>query len=129
MKHGRPSQSVQILTSEGLSENAFDDLLAVHFEAPQGHDLNNAEQRLYDRSRDTHLTVAFKKRFRDNLSQKLRTLPRGIGAGPSGERYEHLRSVASTATGLDALLGLGGAKISLFRWLRPHKACTKWSIG
>ena len=34
MKDGRPSQSVQALTSHGLAEDAFDDLMAVHFEAP-----------------------------------------------------------------------------------------------
>jgi hypothetical protein len=33
IKDGRPSQSVQALVSHGMAENAFDDLLAVHFDA------------------------------------------------------------------------------------------------
>ena len=34
-------------------------------------------------------------------------LPRGVGAGPSGERYEHIKAISKTAAGMDALLELG----------------------
>ena len=34
------------------------------------------------------------------------TLPRGVGAGPSGHRYEHLRAVADSAAGSHAVIEL-----------------------
>ena len=49
----------------------------------------------------------FLARVRDELAKVLATLPKGVGAGPSGERYEHLRHVASSSVGLVAMLDLG----------------------
>jgi len=46
-------------------------------------------------------------RVRDELAKIFVTLPRGVGAGPSGERYEHIKAISKTAAGMDALLELG----------------------
>eukprot|EP01043_Picozoa_sp_COSAG02_P067413 COSAG02_NODE_10825_length_1850_cov_1.796117_1_plen_140_part_10 len=105
-----------------MAENAFDDLLAVHFEAPDIGQLSDTEQRAYDRCKTTHLTATFKRRFRESLAQKLRTLPRGIGAGPSGERYEHLKAVAGTDTGMTTLLSLGELMAER-SWGGPMRDC------
>ena len=87
--------------SHGLAVNAFDDLLEVHFEVPDGvgDPLTAAEQAQYERLKARPLPRAFAELLRAELERRLPTLPRGVGAGPSGHRYEHLRAVADSAVG------------------------------
>ena len=99
MEDGRPSQSVTALLSHGLANDAFHQLLAVHFEDPSTDSLSAREQRQYDVLRHRELPQPFSDRLLTAITERVATLPRGVGAGPSGHRYEHIRAVAATSTG------------------------------
>ena len=65
------------------------------------------EQAAWDAAVAAPLDRAFETKLRDALSRVLLTLPSGVGPGPSGERYDHLRETAGTSDGMVALQDLG----------------------
>ncbi len=99
MEDGRPSQSVTALLSHGMASGAFEQLLAVHFLDPSTDALSAEAQLQYDTLRQGALPQPFCDKLLKAITERVATLPRGIGAGPSGHRYEHLRAISGTSTG------------------------------
>ena len=71
-----------------------------------GDPLTAAEQAQYERLKSRPLPRAFAELLREELEKRSPTLPRGVGAGPSGHRCEHLRAVADSAAGSHAVVEL-----------------------
>eukprot|EP01047_Picozoa_sp_COSAG01_P049584 COSAG01_NODE_4929_length_4614_cov_15.381395_3_plen_188_part_00 len=109
MTQGRPSQSLAILMSHGVNPDAFDALLDLHFEPPavDPHALSDTEHMRYHYLRQQAPTPAFEAALRAELEKRLPKLRRGVGPGPSGERYEYLAAAAMTPGGLQAVVDLG----------------------
>ena len=89
MTQGRPSQSLAILLSHGVSPDAYDALLDLHF-APADADpqaLTDAEQTRYNRLRHQVPTPEFEAALRTELQRrlpKLRSLTRGLTRRDAG---------------------------------------------
>ena len=120
---GRLSHACRCLTSNGVTrdeEQAWQFLLDHHFAAPADDPaaLTPAEEARYAALLEQPLDEEFTAAVQDKLRRLLPTLPSGVGAGPSGWRYEHLRAVAQAAGGMEPLLELG-----------MHVAAGRWSPG
>ena len=108
----RPSAAVNHLLSSGVadpnSEHTWTGLVNLHF-APgvENHPLTDAEQSRYETLCGEVLPPVFTASVRHVLANTLLKLPKGVGAGPSGERYEHLRAVADTVCGMQSLVDMG----------------------
>jgi len=114
----RPGKGLGGLLSAGIATGRFvwDKLLDLHF-LPMGEDpafaadsdpaeLNPAEEAEYQRLRRAELDPGYMSRVKDAIAKHVRTLPMGVGPGPDGERYEHIRAVAGTEVGLQSLVDL-----------------------
>jgi len=112
MECGRPSAALNHLLSSGVADptdpQTWISLTNVHFAPHEDlEQLNAEEQARYDALCTGAQAPAWLARVREQLARNLSKLPKGVGAGSSGERYEHLRAVADTVGGLQAVVDLG----------------------
>eukprot|EP01045_Picozoa_sp_COSAG04_P035251 COSAG04_NODE_8053_length_1029_cov_2.615054_1_plen_88_part_00 len=86
-------------------------MVRLHFAAPEEdrNALTDDERAEYEAAKSAPVDNAFAGRVRDELAKIFVTLPRGVGAGPSGERYEHIKAISKTAAGT-AVSGCGGVR-------------------
>eukprot|EP01052_Picozoa_sp_SAG31_P040349 SAG31_NODE_5821_length_2309_cov_7.914480_1_plen_399_part_01 len=108
VQSGRPGHACRLLTSHGLctdDDEAFDFLRSVHFPAPDVDPaaLSPEEQAAYDVARAAPLDNATMVLLRGQFEKIVPTLPSGVGPGPSGLRYEHLRAAHASPDGAAAL--------------------------
>ena len=107
---GRISVALQRLRSKGSQdpETGWNFLKTVHFVVPTPDllALTPVEQLEYDRVNLAGPSQAFVQGVKEQLESLLPTLPKGVGAGPSGLRYEHIVAMMNTAEGTTPITAL-----------------------
>jgi hypothetical protein len=106
---GRLSSGLQRLLSAGVASNvaaAWAFIRSIHFRPPAVDPLRLSATEQADYAAAPAPDPVFLQTVRTKLLDLLQTSPKGVGAGPSGERYEHLKAVAESSMGCDALLDL-----------------------
>eukprot|EP01050_Picozoa_sp_SAG11_P027047 SAG11_NODE_6700_length_1263_cov_2.264605_1_plen_358_part_10 len=109
----RLSHACRLLTSEGVGDDALDFLRSVHYDAPAPDSvdpysaLSADEEAALDAAAAAPLPTGFLADVRAKLAELLPQLPKGVGCGVSGERYEHLRAAAAGDGGTEAVCTLG----------------------
>jgi hypothetical protein len=109
--YGRPGQAMGMMMSNGIAKNediAWAALQETHYEPPDDDpQLTEVETASYDRLLTKPMRPDFKEAIATHLKEMMPSLPKGIGAGPSGMRYEHLKAACGGINGLDAIVELG----------------------
>ena len=106
--NGRPSQGMGMLMSNAQArdiERAWGSLQSVHYAPPADEPQLTADQQAtYDQLVARPMRPEFKEAVATHLRELLPTLPRGVGAGPSGMRYEHLKAACGGVDGMEAVV-------------------------
>ena len=100
-----------MIMSNGIAKNkdiAWVALQETHFE-PHDDDpqLTKVEAAMYERLLAKPMRPEFKEAITTHLREMMPTLPKGIGAGSSGMRYEHLKAACGGINSQDAIVEIG----------------------